>query len=143
MPAVATLLLAGCATTGGAAWTFMPGPSGLPVPSVVLGSPGAGGELALENTTPQDDPLAFSETRLSAPAAAAVTVEYLNESDLPHNIAFFEGPDASAPRIAATEVVAGPGTRQEVSFTAPAQPGSYYIHCDVHPAQMQGTFVVS
>jgi plastocyanin len=72
-----------------------------------------------------------------------VTVRYLNDSDLPHNIAFFEGADATASRIAATEVVTGPGNLQEVTFTTPAEPGSYYFHCDVHPVQMQGTLEVT
>jgi hypothetical protein len=27
-------------------------------------------------------------------------------------------------------------------FTAPSTPGTYYFHCDVHPDQMNGTFIV-
>ena len=61
---------------------------------------------------------------------------------MPHNIAFFEGADASAPRIASTEIVAGPDAAESVTFTAPATPGTYYFHCDVHPTQMAGNFEV-
>lgn len=103
---------------------------------------GATEGLTLEISTPEDQPLSFSESELTAPAESEVTVVYLNESELPHNVAFFEGTDATAPRIAATEVEAGPGNRQEVTFTTP-QAGSYYFHCDVHPVEMKGTFEVT
>jgi plastocyanin len=61
----------------------------------------------------------------------------------PHDIAFFDGPDANAPRIAATQIGSGPGDHQEVTFTAPTEPGSYLFHCDVHPQQMTGTLEVT
>jgi plastocyanin len=109
------------------------------------GTPAPDGTAAvtLDITTPGDDPLTFSESTLSAPAGTSVTVRYLNDSDLPHNVAFFDGSDATASRIAATEVDAGPADQQEVTFTAPAEPGSYFFHCDVHPTQMTGTFEVT
>jgi plastocyanin len=96
----------------------------------------------LEIETTQDDPLAFSETTLSAPAQTEVTVRYLNDSELQHNIAFFEGPDSTAPRLAATDLGTGPGIELEVTFTTP-DPGSYFYRCDVHPGDMNGTLEVS
>lgn len=99
--------------------------------------------ILLEIASLPDDPIAFTKDVLEAQAGAAITVAYLNDTSVPHNIAFFEGPDASAPRIAATEIVTGPGALRSVSFTAPESPGSYYFHCDVHPVQMTGTFIVT
>ena len=165
---LATLLLvAGCAGGEGPGWTFAPlGPTSAPAGSPG-GSPGAspaespggspagspggspagspGGGTALQVVTPTDPSLAltFDPNQLSATAATEVTVEYLNDSTLPHNIHFFAGPDASAPSLGATEIVTGPGALESVTFTTPDQPGGYFFHCDVHPQQMTGTLDVT
>jgi plastocyanin len=165
------LLVVGCASAGESTWTYAPGPSGAvspapagpsgepaasehapgspeaesPAASDPASSPGASAEevgTVLEIETTQDDPLAFSETTLSAPAQTEVTVRYLNDSDLQHNIAFFEGPDSTAPRLAATDLGTGPGIELEVTFTTP-DPGSYFFRCDVHPGEMNGTLEIS
>jgi cytochrome c oxidase subunit 2 len=118
--------------------TPTPGPS-----PTVSGSPAPPSGVVLRIATTADAPLAFTESTLSAPAGTEITVEYLNDSPLQHDIAFFEGPDAGAPRIAQTEVGQGPGNLQTVTFTTPETPGSYFFHCDVHPVQMTGTFEVT
>ena len=105
------------------------------------GSPGAG--TALQLATPPDQPLAFVPNQLTAPPATQVTVEYLNDSNLPHNVHFFAGPDATAESLAATEAQTGPGNLQTTSFTTPAEPGAYFFLCDIHPQQMTGTLTVS
>jgi plastocyanin len=97
----------------------------------------------LEIATTAEQPIAYTKSLLSAPAGTLVRVEYLNDSPIPHNIVFFAGPDASAPRLAATEVSTGPDDLQVVEFTTPAQPGRYFFHCDVHPAQMTGILEVT
>ncbi|MFN8621440.1 MAG: plastocyanin/azurin family copper-binding protein [Chloroflexota bacterium] len=127
---------AGASGAGGSAGSGAPAGSGGP------GAPAPAPSGGLELTTTADDPLAFHPTTLSAAPGAKVTVTYRNDSPVPHNVAFFNGPDATAPRIAATDVKAGPGDVESVSFTAPDQPGSYFFHCDVHPDQMQGTLTV-
>jgi cytochrome c oxidase subunit II len=114
-----------------------------PVPTPEPGEEPAPAALVLETATTQDAPLEFTQTILTAPAGTEVTVNYLNDSDVPHNIAFFDGPDASAPRLAATEVETGPGNLQTVTFTTPEEPGDYFFHCDVHPVQMVGSLVVT
>ncbi|MCK9520721.1 MAG: plastocyanin/azurin family copper-binding protein [Dehalococcoidia bacterium] len=96
----------------------------------------------LEIETTEDDPLAFSEDELRAPAATEITVEYTNNSPIPHNIHFFEGSNARAPSIAMTDIATGPNAIERVTFTTPDTPGSYFFHCDVHPVQMQGDLVV-
>jgi cytochrome c oxidase subunit II len=114
-----------------------------PAPTPEPGEEPPAAEIVLETATTQDAPLDFTQTILTAPAGTEVTVNYLNDSDIPHNIAFFEGPDAGAPRIAATEVEAGPDNLQSVTFTTPEEPGEYFFHCDVHPVQMIGALVVT
>ena len=94
----------------------------------------------LDISTTGDDPLAFSSTTLTAMPGETVTVEYLNDSVLPHNIAFYEGEDSSAPLIAQTELMTGPGALGTVTFDAPTTPGTYFFMCVVHPVQMTGTF---
>jgi cytochrome c oxidase subunit 2 len=108
-----------------------------PAPSEEPGqTPGAAVELDV--TTTDQNPLTFSPTELSAPAGAQVTVVYLNDSSLPHNIRFFNGADTSADSLASTDIKTGPGAEERVTFSAPSQPGDYFFHCDVHPLQMQG-----
>jgi plastocyanin len=81
---------------------------------------------------------------LSAAAGANVTVTYTNnEPGVPHNWHVFNGPDSSAPTLAETQIITGPGTSDSATFTAPTQPGDYFFWCDVHPTIMTGTFVVT
>jgi cytochrome c oxidase subunit II len=117
-----------------------PPPSGPPPSGPPPSGPPPGDAIVVASHA--DDPLAFDPSTITAPAAQEITVEYLNDTAVPHNIAFFEGGDASAPRIASTEIVAGPGAPERVTFTTPATPGMYYFHCDVHPTQMAGNFEV-
>jgi len=108
----------------------VPTPAGTP-PGVVL-----------EVATNQDDPLAFVPSTLEAPAATLIQVNYLNNSNLPHNINLFDGPDNTAPSLGATRVVTGPNALESVVITTPEQPGGYYFWCDVHFAAMSGTLQV-
>jgi mono/diheme cytochrome c family protein/plastocyanin len=47
-----------------------------------------------------------------------------------HNWVLFQGEDETGPRVAETELEAGPVT-QNLDF-GPLDPGTYYYHCDVH-----------
>lgn len=142
LPLAALLMLVGCASGATAGWTYAPlGPSAAPsasaaAPSAAPGSGGPGTTLNVETT--QDNPLVFSPAELTAPAGAQVTVSYMNNSNLPHNINFFNGPDSSAPSLGATAVTTGPNAMEMVTFTAPTQPGDYFFWCDVHQNAMKG-----
>jgi plastocyanin len=87
--------------------------------------------------------LGFDPTTLTAAAGAEVTVQYTNDSTLPHNWHLFDGPDTTGASIAQTPVNTGPGNVSTVQFTAPTQPGSYYFQCDIHPTIMTGQLVVN
>jgi outer membrane protein assembly factor BamB len=108
-----------------------------------------GGTTPGQQGTPNGTPLVvrtpdgtvFTPTTLQAKAGSKITVEYDNESSLPHDLHFFAGPDASAPSLATTKVATGPDV-QKISFTTPSKPGTYFFQCDVHPEIMTGTLVV-
>ena len=143
------ILVTACGASGGAGWSYAPlgptptpGPSGEPTgePS---GQPSGSPGLALETVTPQSNPLAFEPNVLEMPAATVVQVTYVNDSNLPHNINFFDGPDETAPSLGATEVVTGPGAPEAVSFTTPQEPGDYFFWCDVHGNTMVGTYRIT
>ena len=140
---VAIVAITACAATSGADWTYAPlGPT--PSAAATGAAPTPGGSPSgdvIEVSTPQSNPLAFDPASLNAPAETEITVRYLNDSNLPHNINFFNGSDNSAPSLGATAVVTGPGAPEEVSFTTPG-PGDYYFWCDVHLAAMAGTLHV-
>ena len=104
------------------------------------------GEVVKVHTSPED-PLAFDIQTITARAGTALSIEYTNDSGVPHNIAFHQGPDASAPVIAVSvpydKAKAGPGEVQMLTFDVPDEPGSYYFDCQIHPVQMFGTFEVT
>ncbi len=96
--------------------------------------------LSVETTN--DAPLVFNPNSLDAPANTSVTVNYLNNSAVPHNINFFNGPDQTAPSLGASAQATGPNAPESVTFTTPATPGDYFFWCDVHQAAMTGTLHV-
>jgi plastocyanin len=148
LPVGALLLVTACAGGTAAGWTYAPlGPSAPPsasasasAPASPSGSGGAGVTLTVETT--QAAPIAFAPAELTATAGAQVTVNYMNNSNQPHNINFFNGPDNTAPSLAASEQGTGPNNPQTTSFTAPSQPGDYFFWCDVHTSAMTGTLHV-
>lgn len=101
-----------------------------------------GEAVVLEIGSTADKPIAFTASRLEAQAGQAVTVRYSNDSSVPHNIAFFDSPDASGSEIVDSEIITGPGAVTEVTFTAPDTPGEYFFLCEIHPLQMTGTLTV-
>lgn len=115
-----------------------PKPSGQPEPPA--------GELLKLHTT-AEAPLAFDQKTLTAKAGTKVSLEYTNDSGVPHNVAFYQGADATAPLIAVTvdpaDAQPGPGDVQKLTFDVPTEPGSYYFDCQIHPQQMFGTFEVT
>ncbi len=87
--------------------------------------------------------IAFNEDCLAAPADKPFTIAFDNKDPgTPHNVAIY--PDEAsatdpANALFAGEVFPGPETR---TYDVPAiKKGDYFFHCDVHPTQMNGTFV--
>jgi len=151
LPIGALLLIAGCSGGGQAGWTYAPlGPSANPsaaasgAPSGAPGSPsGSGGAgTAINVETTSDQPLKFDPADLTVPAGATVNVTYVNNSNVPHNINFFDGKDSTGTSLGKSTVATGPNATETVTFTAPTTPGDYYFWCDVHQASMSGTWHV-
>lgn len=145
LPIAGLFFVAACASSGSAGWTYAPlGPtpdasaSAAPSPT-----PGASPDVALTVETTEAAPLVFSPNTLEAPAAAVTQVTYNNNSSLPHNIVFFNGPDNTAPELGRTETVTGPNAPESVTFTSPDAAGDYYFYCEVHGAAMEGTLTIT
>jgi plastocyanin len=89
--------------------------------------------------------VAFDKACLAAPADTAFTVAFDNrDAGVPHNLEIFSDPSATRRLGGATDAsdfVTGP---KQVTYRVPALPaGEYFFRCDLHPAQMHGTFVVA
>jgi plastocyanin len=85
----------------------------------------------------------FSTDCLAAPAGQAFTIHFDNMDPLAHNVAVYSADpmeDKNAKTLFKGDLVTGPKmTDYSVSaLTA----GTYHFHCDVHPTQMYGAFVV-
>ncbi|HNV38098.1 MAG TPA: cupredoxin domain-containing protein [Methanoculleus sp.] len=84
--------------------------------------------------------MAFDLDTITVPAGAEVTINLDNQDvGIPHNVSFYTDSSA-AETIFVGDLITGPDKVTQ-TFTAPAEPGSYYFQCDVHPF-MNGTFVV-
>lgn len=83
---------------------------------------------------------AFDKACLAAPAGQSFTIAFKSDDALPHNIAVLEG-HSSTKVLFRGEIFPGPKT---TTYDVPAlKAGTYAFHCEVHPDQMKGTFVVS
>lgn len=134
LPRAAFLLLTGILGIGLAAC----GPSGDASPSHA----GGHGTLTVANGAVEisADDLAFDASVIEATAGEAFTVTLVNNESVPHNFSVYteEGGEV----IVEGDVVTGPD--QSVTVEVPAlEAGEYFFVCDIHPADMTGTIVVS
>ncbi len=87
--------------------------------------------------------VAFNKDCLAGPVDRPFEITFDNQEAVPHNVVFFRGADAAAPPIlpdSETPPFPGPKT---TTYKLPAlKSGSYFFHCQVHPAAMQGKLVV-
>jgi plastocyanin len=79
----------------------------------------------------------FDTDTLAVKADVPIALEFDNQDpNVPHNVVIFDGPDEKAPELFKGELVTGPA---KVTYQVDALPaGSYFFHCEVHPATMQG-----
>lgn len=103
------------------------------------GENGAGDGGAAISVSAQD--IAFDTDTITADAGGTVTIEFTNQDTVPHNVAVYETEEAQQ-EIFSGEIITGPNETVTYEFTAPSEAGTYFFHCDVHPGQMTGDFVV-
>lgn len=87
----------------------------------------------------------FNKTSLEAPPNTAVTFTFTNNGKTKHNLAFYQSSSNTTQAGALAPGSIGAfldgGATEEVKFTTPGA-GTYFFHCDIHPDQMNGQFVV-
>ncbi|MDE3096183.1 MAG: cupredoxin domain-containing protein [Chloroflexota bacterium] len=102
------------------------------------GTPAAGGTATTLKLVAEN--ILFDKSKLTAPAGT-ITIDFDNkDGGIPHNLKVFKGTDASGPVVGATAVATGP---VQQTLTLKLAPGTYYYHCDVHPATMTGILTVT
>lgn len=81
----------------------------------------------------------FDTDCLAAPAEKPFTLSYDNRDSLAHNIVILESHSATDVLFRA-DIFSGPKVS---TFEVPAlKAGTFAFHCEVHPTQMQGNFIV-
>ncbi|MGH9157381.1 MAG: cupredoxin domain-containing protein [Acidimicrobiales bacterium] len=83
--------------------------------------------------------IAWNTDCLAASADQSFTITMENKDSLPHNVAILAG-HSSTEILFRGDITQGP---KSVTYEVPAlKAGTYVFHCEVHPAEMRGTFVV-
>ncbi len=86
--------------------------------------------------------MAFDVGTITVPAGAFVRIHFSNEdAGIPHNVAVYDSAAATTTFFQGQQIT-GVQTA-DYTFFAPAQPGTYFFRCDVHPTTMNGPFTVA
>jgi plastocyanin len=82
--------------------------------------------------------IAFDRTSLSVSAGKPFAIAFDNQdAGIQHDVQIFDNAAFTGTPLMNGAIVTGPA---KVTYQAPAlDPGTYYFHCVVHPAQMHGT----
>ncbi|MGQ0671061.1 MAG: hypothetical protein ACT4PO_15615 [Actinomycetota bacterium] len=85
--------------------------------------------------------IAFDTDCLAAPADAPFTIVFDNQdAGTAHNVAIYPSPSELTSPLLRGDIFNGVATMEYTG--GPLAAGEYYFQCDVHPPQMNGTFVV-
>jgi plastocyanin len=93
--------------------------------------------------------MTFNRSTIAVPAGATVMVNFQNleargssqVTGIAHNFAVYTNAGATT-TIFRGDIITG-GQNITYQFTAPAQQGTYFFRCDVHPAVMTGQLIVT
>lgn len=121
-----------------------PSPTGEP-PTAPTGAPTTAPPAACE---PDGDTvtvvalgIAFDQDCLAAPADTPFTIVFDNQdADIPHNVAIYPRASELTSPLLRGDIFTGVATMEYTGEALAA--GEYFFQCDVHPLQMNGTFVV-
>ena len=103
---------------------------------------GGGGTCSPKGTTVSvtASNTAFDVACLAAPADKQFTLTFENKDSIAHSVAILVSHTAPSP-LFHTDTFAGP---KKMTYTfGPLKAGTYHFHCEVHPDQMNGTFIVA
>lgn len=105
---------------------------------LALAAVGCGGEqetepAVSESLTVEAFDFYFEPTSLAVEPGAEVTIELVNAGSVSHS---WTSTDLDA------ELEVGSGENGELTFTAPAEPGSFDFFCKFHPDEMSGTISI-
>ncbi len=84
--------------------------------------------------------VSYNKATVTVPAGALVTIAFVNDDIVTHNLAVYE--TAAAANVIFRGAIIRTGTI-DYRFNAPSEPGTYFFRCDVHPTFMTGDFVVT
>jgi len=85
----------------------------------------------------------FDKDTITVKAGSQVTLKFTNnDTGVPHNWSAYTDSTASTPIPGAKTATCSGACEEQITFTAPSQPGNYFFRCDVHPTAMKGTLVV-
>ncbi len=85
----------------------------------------------------------FDKDTITVKAGSQVTLKFTNnDTGVPHNWSAYTDSTASTPIPGAKTATCTGACEEQITFTAPSQPGNYFFRCDVHPSVMKGTLVV-
>jgi len=101
---------------------------------------GGGGPAVTISLIAKD--IAFDKTKLSAPAGKPFAIDFDNQdAGIQHDVQIFDNEGFTGTPLLNGEIVTGPA---KVTYEAPPlEPGTYFFHCSVHPAQMNGTILAT
>ena len=133
--ALLSLLLVAACTTASAGWTYVPAPSGTPLPSGAPSTePGASANPDVVHISAFG--IQFEQKSVTVPADTPFQIEFENKDPgTPHNVAIHLGGPTGA------ELFKGPvfnGVETRVYDVPALDAGSYSFVCTVHPT-MVGT----
>ena len=135
---VVTAGLAACNSAPAATPTPPPPPSTAPA-SVPASTPAPAASAVIDLVAQN---LSFNMSTITVPAGAAVTVNFSNKDSVNHNFAVYQNLPGSQVNPVFVGPTIAPGNTV-YKFTAPAAAGNYFFECDVHPQNMNGTFIVT
>jgi plastocyanin len=138
------------------AWLAVVGLAALALVAAACGG-NNGGEETAPTAVPTEGPAASAQTldiamvpsirfdkdTLTVKSGATVTINVTNQDEgTPHSFSVYTDSSATQPLAEGSvgDVCTGPCS-YSLTFVAP-EPGVYFFRCDVHPTQMNGTFIV-
>ena len=83
---------------------------------------------------------AFDRETITVPAGSRVIIHFENRDRIPHNVSVYE--NGRAVKVIYYGRIINGLQDVQYEFTAPAQPGTHFFRCDLHPRGMIGDFVV-